>query len=46
MEYVINRLSHGGLVIALSISPGLLLALRLILGSQVDTSGNNQNAVR
>ena len=40
MEYVINRLSQGGFVIALSINPGL------IMGSRVDTLGDNQNAVR
>ena len=44
-EYMINILFHGVLVIALSISPQAK-ALRLIMGSKVDTSGDNQNSVR
>ena len=47
LEYVINRLSHRVLVIALGINPTpLSAALGLIMGSLVDTLGDNQNAVR
>ena len=47
-EYVINRLQHGTLVIALSINPRPISALELtlsglIMGSRVDTAGDNQS---
>ena len=47
-EYVINRLKHGTLFIALSINPRPLSALELtlsdlIIGSRVDTAGDNQS---
>ena len=38
LEYVISRLSHRVLVIA--------KALELLMGSRVNTSGDNQNAMR
>ena len=44
---MINGLSHGVSVIALIINPQYQpSALGLIMGSRVDTSGDNQNAVR
>ena len=42
-EYVINRLWHGILVIAFSISSRPAKALGLIMESRVDTKGDNQN---
>ena len=47
-EYVINGLLHGSMVIALGINPRPLSALELtllglIMGSRVDTAGDNQS---
>ena len=42
---VINRLSHMVLVITLSINPQPYSS-QVDIGSRVDTSGDNQNAVR
>ena len=51
LEYVINRLSHEVFVIALRDKPSTIIcplskALGLIIGSRVDTLGDNQNALR